>query len=678
MKYSPGINRYLKLALSEMQLSKYVIATILGFTLCSPLIARSQVMTPTPLVMQVVAHEDDDILFMNPDLSASVSAGTGVVTVYVTAGESNGSLTGDPRALYAAQREEGARAAYAAMLKQSNTPLTWIRSLLTLPNGIVAEKNTLRSNPAVVLIFLNLPDGGDPDTAYALYHLYEGVAPSSYATIVPTGTDGIGLKSSTYGSKSDLVNALVFLMNQYKPTVIRSLDPRPYSCPACTGIDYVNYDNTDHTYVGRFVDVALNQYLAASTSVPRVSLRNYLGYSIGQFQGNLGASDYTVKRSVFDAYKYWDHNLLSQENNYLGYFGATYPKYSGGTGWLTQTQAGNLAAFSVQNGKLAVWSRPNATQQWTGPVLQTSSDPLMPGVAVAKRPVADNRMQVFALSIPLAQNTDGAPESLKIVTSIENTAGGLNFTKWLSLGIPTMNCDPNASCLASLGSPIVATSQNGLFHVFIRNDRQGISAIHQRTGDTWSSWSDIGGADLFGDPTVVVSKNGLIHVFGTSRNGQISHWIETANNAETFNIDSHFPTTSAASTTNASIDSDGKIALFYRQPGTANVVFMKESVSDSLWSATVTNITNDGGFGPVVPLLNPTTKKLSLVTTNSLAGLSSSTQSSPASSVYSGWSKLNGLYVGYPSAVADNGGNTVIGAIGQNGRLYINGVAVGN
>ena len=124
MKYSPGINRYLKLALSEMQLSKYVIATILGFTLCSPLIARSQVMTPAPMVMQVVAHEDDDILFMNPDLSASVSAGTGVVTVYVTAGESNGSLTGDPRTLYAAQREEGARAAYAAMLKQSNTPLT--------------------------------------------------------------------------------------------------------------------------------------------------------------------------------------------------------------------------------------------------------------------------------------------------------------------------------------------------------------------------------------------------------------------------------------------------------------------------------------------------------------------------------------------------------------------------
>jgi len=211
---------------------------------------------------------------------------------------------------------------------------------------------------------------------------------------------------------------------------------------------------------------------------------------------------------VFDAYKYWDHNLISQENNYLGYFGATYPKYSGGTNWLTQTGTGGLAAFSVQNGKLAVWSKQNTTQQWTGPILQSNLDPLITGITAAKRSVADNRTQVFALSIPLSQNTDGSPETAKLVTSIEDIAGGLKFTKWLNLGAPAMNCGTDVSCIATLGSPVVAVSQNGLFHVFVRNDRQGISVIHQRADDTWSSWSDIGGANFFGDPSVVVSKMG--------------------------------------------------------------------------------------------------------------------------------------------------------------------------
>ncbi|MFF1796990.1 PIG-L family deacetylase, partial [Kitasatospora sp. NPDC058263] len=45
-----------------------------------------------PLVMQVVAHEDDDILFMNPDLAASLAAGVPTVTVVLTAGIQ----TGDP------------------------------------------------------------------------------------------------------------------------------------------------------------------------------------------------------------------------------------------------------------------------------------------------------------------------------------------------------------------------------------------------------------------------------------------------------------------------------------------------------------------------------------------------------------------------------------------------------
>ncbi|MEJ8645510.1 PIG-L family deacetylase [Streptomyces sp. MS1.HAVA.3] len=41
-------------------------------------------------VLQVVAHPDDDLFFMNPDVSRSISKGVRVATVYLTAGESDG------------------------------------------------------------------------------------------------------------------------------------------------------------------------------------------------------------------------------------------------------------------------------------------------------------------------------------------------------------------------------------------------------------------------------------------------------------------------------------------------------------------------------------------------------------------------------------------------------------
>src|SRR3712207_5219086 len=80
--------------------------------------------------LNVVAHQDDDILFLNPDLSNSLAAGRPNTTVYLTAGEANvpggSGRPGDPtfaecqgggldREDYARCRQLGARAAYARM-----------------------------------------------------------------------------------------------------------------------------------------------------------------------------------------------------------------------------------------------------------------------------------------------------------------------------------------------------------------------------------------------------------------------------------------------------------------------------------------------------------------------------------------------------------------------------------
>jgi LmbE family N-acetylglucosaminyl deacetylase len=63
--------------------------------------------------LNIVAHQDDDILFMNPDILNAVVAGHRQVTVYITAGNI-GLNTGTG---YSLEREEGAIAGYSKLLQ---------------------------------------------------------------------------------------------------------------------------------------------------------------------------------------------------------------------------------------------------------------------------------------------------------------------------------------------------------------------------------------------------------------------------------------------------------------------------------------------------------------------------------------------------------------------------------
>ena len=71
--------------------------------------------------MFVVAHPDDDLLFMNPNLASSLRAGHCIFTVYLTTGANPGGVAGYNAtygtsitpAQYAAKREAGILAAYA-------------------------------------------------------------------------------------------------------------------------------------------------------------------------------------------------------------------------------------------------------------------------------------------------------------------------------------------------------------------------------------------------------------------------------------------------------------------------------------------------------------------------------------------------------------------------------------
>jgi len=66
-------------------------------------------------ILTVVAHEDDDLLFMNPDIQHDLSAGACATTVFLTAGDD-----GQPSA-YWLEREMGSQSAYDTMLAAKGT-----------------------------------------------------------------------------------------------------------------------------------------------------------------------------------------------------------------------------------------------------------------------------------------------------------------------------------------------------------------------------------------------------------------------------------------------------------------------------------------------------------------------------------------------------------------------------
>ncbi|MFD9697691.1 PIG-L family deacetylase [Lentzea sp. NPDC059081] len=113
----------------------------------------------TTTTVSFVAHQDDDLLFMNPDIASDVQAGYNVWVVYLTAGE----VHDLPAMPYANQRIEGERAAYA---KTANVPNAWTYEEMWFNGHPVATNRLNGTNVRLVFTFVHAAsggcDGGDP------------------------------------------------------------------------------------------------------------------------------------------------------------------------------------------------------------------------------------------------------------------------------------------------------------------------------------------------------------------------------------------------------------------------------------------------------------------------------------------------------------------------------------
>jgi LmbE family N-acetylglucosaminyl deacetylase len=239
---------------------------------------------PVPSVMNIVAHQDDDLLFMNPDLYHDIKAGHCVRTVYVTGGDAGA------QQYYWLSRERGSEAAYSTMTGSSDI---WIERVVQLPSGQYTTIANPRGNSKISLIFLHLPDGNING---------QGFPSSKFETLEKLDSKKINFIHTIYSGSSytsdELTDSLSDLMHVYQPAEIR------------TQSNFVSTkypDHSDHMAVGRFTQKAHDKYeiqqFEGKLSIP---LKFYIGYPIHEMPENVAGGDLDAKSRAFFAYAKFD------------------------------------------------------------------------------------------------------------------------------------------------------------------------------------------------------------------------------------------------------------------------------------------------------------------------------------------------------------------------------------
>jgi hypothetical protein len=273
--------------------------------------------------LHFVAHEDDDLLFMNPDVRRSIASGNRVFTVYVTAG-----TRFDEQ--YLVHRERGILNAYADMVSPSYavSDIAQYSTMLahwSLHGGApiaVSYGGTTRSvvqydfieplpaGAALSVVFLRFPEL--EDDINDLHGLWYG-ASSSVATVAcATGCPLSSALASQSYTREDLIRVLTGLMVRFQDPLgiaqlsVSTLDSTSlYYASEDFGLDW--FDNADHIATGRFATAAFFRYQDVPGTAPR-SLRIYRGYNLANEPVNLADAEYQSKYDTFLKYDIFDAN----------------------------------------------------------------------------------------------------------------------------------------------------------------------------------------------------------------------------------------------------------------------------------------------------------------------------------------------------------------------------------
>ncbi|MGW6569883.1 PIG-L family deacetylase [Streptomyces sp. NPDC054975] len=455
--------------------------------------AATPVRTPDVAVAQIVAHPDDDLFFMNPDIAQSIRSGRSLTTVYLTAGEADGvnARRGDipqpapDKAGYAAARQNGIRAAYAEMATGSRTS-PWDRVSIPTVGGGAAQLDVLRAAPQVSLVWMQVREAGAisadrPESMNGLWNGRVQVLASQRATGTPVTSD------FTY-TKDQMIDAIVGVLERIRPTFVRIQDPTPGKHRTGTLTDH-----QDHVYGARFAQAALERYATRSTASgrPHFGVQNYLGYPTSSLPRTLDAETAEAKLSTMRTYS-WSDGVndcgdpvgcgdLKVADRPAGSGWTRTIRYARGnsTSWVQRERDGGLRAFSVLDGRLAVWTRPAGAAEWQGPELLAGAG-LDAGVTSVRLP--DGRIAVFGTRTTIG---DTAAAYRREVVTTEQSAPGGAFGAWRSLGTPEQS---DALGSSDISAPAAAVDGTGRITVAVRDSAHRLTVRQQLANGTWDQW----------------------------------------------------------------------------------------------------------------------------------------------------------------------------------------------
>lgn len=561
-------------------------------------------------VMQVVAHPDDDLYFMNPELSQSISANDQVVSVYLNCGETGGinkvpGSTTPPKpdvAAYAGARRQGLRQAYAQMATGA-AHAAWRAEAVALPDGTRVEVDTLDGHPGLQLVFLGIRQhssyGSGPSKGLPELWADPSMATS---TLVSTGSPVQGTHPVT---RDSVIAALAHLLDKYRPTVVRMMDPDPdmqvHDAKQRLHHDQPGYsDHPDHTAAALFTLAALERYQGPGAGRP-YAVVSYRGYYNERWPQNLPAQLVRAKADVLNVYGGSPDSCD---------FAAGCGDYdvgkdrSYGTGWLQRTSLrdpagpvlhaaadGRLTAFAVLGARAVMWQETaKGSGTWGAPQL-LAAERLLPGMAACL--TQDGRWQLFAeRTAALGASVD---DNRREIVFAEQRSPGGPFGAWSSLGNPE-GTDPDRG--RRVGAPVVTTDGQKRPLVFARNWSKGISMRQQRPDGQWTPWKDLGGAEVQEGLCAVTDREGRVHVLASGHDA-VHHWSQSKPGAPFTVAQTRLP--APADPPAAVLCPDGGIALAYREAKTSRPVAARLAPGSANWRDERLGLTARG-YGPLALL----------------------------------------------------------------------------
>jgi LmbE family N-acetylglucosaminyl deacetylase len=222
----------------------------------------------------VIAHPDDDLLFMNPVLAKQFGDHC-IRTLYITAADDGRPMD------YWLGRQRGVEAAYALMAHAEDS---WVDQQATIGGHLIAVRE-LKANPDISLVFLRLPDGNVHGEGFASTGSMslEKISHST-ASLSALGTTD----SYTY---SDVVKVVSSLFMVDKPNQIYT---------HISGTALSEGDHSDHRMVGALVV----QARAIANSLASIS--SFVGYPSNYLVKNLPEDEIAQKRAIFNTYAVQD------------------------------------------------------------------------------------------------------------------------------------------------------------------------------------------------------------------------------------------------------------------------------------------------------------------------------------------------------------------------------------